>query len=127
MIPGQLTETLLKRLGQTPAVALLGSRQVGKTTLARGLDLGKPSHYLDLERPSDLAKLGDPELYLSGFADQLVILDEVQRLPDLFPVLRSLIDERRHAGKKAGHFLLLGSASPDLLLQSSETLAGRIS
>ena len=127
MIPRQLTETLLKRLGQTPAVALLGSRQVGKTTLARGLDLGKPSHYLDLERPSDLAKLADPELYLSGFGDQLVILDEVQRLPDLFPVLRSLIDERRRAGEKAGHFLLLGSASPDLLQQSSETLAGRIS
>ena len=127
MIPRQLTSTLFKRLQESPAVALLGSRQVGKTTLARGLDLGKPSHYLDLERPSDLAKLADPELYLSGFGDQLVILDEVQRVPDLFPVLRSLIDERRRAGEKAGHFLLLGSASPELLQQSSETLAGRIS
>ncbi len=127
MIPRQLTDTLLKRLRQSPAVALLGSRQVGKTTLAKALDLGKPVHYLDLERPSDLAKLADPELYLSGFADQLVILDEVQRLPDLFPVLRSLMDERRRAGEKAGHFLLLGSASPELLQQSSETLAGRIS
>ena len=108
-------------------MALLGSRQVGKTTLARDLDLGKPTHYLDLERPSDLAKLADPELYFSGFADQLVILDEVQRLPDLFPVLRSLIDERRRAGERACQFLLLGSASPDLLHQSSETLVGRIS
>lgn len=127
MIPRQLTSTLLKRLQQSPAVAVSGSRQVGKTTLARDLDPGKPSHYLDLERPSDLAKLSDPELYLSGFEDQLVILDEVQRVPDLFPVLRSLIDERRRAGEKAGHFLLLGSASPELLQQSSETLAGRIS
>jgi len=127
MIPRQLNSTLLKRLRQSPAVALLGSRQVGKTTLARELDLGKPSHYLDLERPSDFAKLADPELYLSRFSDQLVILDEVQRVPDLFPLLRSLIDERRRAGEKSGQFLLLGSASPDLLQQSSETLAGRLS
>jgi len=127
MIPRQLKDTLIKRLGQTPAVALLGSRQVGKTTLARDLDLGKPTHYLDLERPSDLAKLADPELYLSGFANRQVILDEVQRLPDLFPVLRSLIDERRRSGERECQFLLLGSASPELLQQSSETLAGRIS
>lgn len=127
MIYRQLTETLLKRLAQVPAVALLGSRQVGKTTLARELESGKAIHYLDLERPSDLAKLADPELYLSRFSGQLVILDEVQRLPDLFPVLRSLIDARRRAGEKAGQFLLLGSASPELLQQSSETLAGRIS
>jgi predicted AAA+ superfamily ATPase len=127
MISRLLADTLLQRLAQSPAVALLGSRQVGKTTLARGINLEKPIHYLDLERPSDLAKLADPELYLSGFRNQLVILDEVQRLPELFPVLRSLIDERRRAGEKAGHFLLLGSASPALLQQSSETLAGRIS
>lgn len=127
MIYRQLTETLLKRLAQVPAVALLGSRQVGKTTLARELESGKAIHYLDLERPSDLAKLADPELYLSRFSGQLVILDEVQRLPELFPVLRSLIDARRRAGEKAGQFLLLGSASPELLQQSSETLAGRIS
>lgn len=127
MITRQLTTTLIKRLRQSPAVALLGSRQVGKTTLARELDIGKPCHYLDLERPSDLAKLEDPELYLSGFADHLVILDEVQRVPGLFPVLRSLIDERRRAGEKTAQFLLLGSASPELLQQSSETLAGRLS
>ncbi len=81
MIPRQITETLLKRLGQSPVVALLGSRQVGKTTLSRNLDAGKPAHYLDLERPSDLAKLADPELYLSGLAGRLVILDEVRRMP----------------------------------------------
>jgi predicted AAA+ superfamily ATPase len=127
MIPRQLTSILHQRLRQSPAVALLGSRQVGKTTLARELDPGKPSHYLDLERPSNLAKLADPELYLSGFANQLVILDEVQRMPDIFPVLRSLIDERRRSGEKTGHFLLLGSATPELLHQSSESLAGRIS
>lgn len=127
MIERQLTKILLKRLSQSPVVVLLGSRQVGKTTLARALDFSKAKHYLDLERPSDLAKLGDPELYLAGFEGQLVILDEVQRLPDLFPVLRSLVDDRRRGGEKAGQFLLLGSASPEFLQQSSETLAGRIS
>lgn len=127
MINRQLASILLKRLSQSPVVALLGSRQVGKTTLARGLDAGKPCHYLDLERPSDIAKLADPELYLGRFADHLVILDEVQRFPGLFPVLRSLIDERRRAGERSAQFLILGSASPELLQQSSETLAGRIS
>lgn len=89
--------------------------------------MDQPTHYLDLERPSDIAKLGDPELYLGKFTDHLVVLDEIQRLPELFPVLRSLVDERRRGGQKSGVFLLLGSASPDLLRQSSETLAGRIS
>lgn len=109
------------------AVALLGSRQVGKTTLAKGLKLEKPIHYLDLERPSDIAKLSDPELYLGQFSGHLVILDEIQRIPDLFPVLRSLIDERRQAGEHNAQFLLLGSASPEVLQKSAETLAGRIS
>jgi uncharacterized protein len=127
MINRWLRSILVKRLSQTPAVAILGSRQVGKTTLARSLDAKKPSHYLDLERPSDLAKLADPELYLGRFADHLVILDEVQRLPGLFPVLRSLIDERRCVGERSAQFLILGSASPELLQQSSESLAGRIS
>jgi predicted AAA+ superfamily ATPase len=127
MIHRTQTEELQKRLRNNPVVALLGSRQVGKTTLARELSLEKATHYLDLERPSDLAKLSDPELYLSSMGDRLVILDEIQRVPDLFPVLRRLVDERRRKGERAGHFLLLGSASPDLLQQSSETLAGRIS
>jgi predicted AAA+ superfamily ATPase len=108
-------------------VALLGSRQAGKTTLARTLTLNKPIVYLDLERPSDLAKLADPELFLGQQAGRLVVIDEVQRVPDLFPVLRSLIDERRMNGEDTCQFLLLGSASPKLLRQGSETLAGRIS
>ncbi len=127
MIDRKQTNELQKRLRNNPVVALLGSRQVGKTTLARELSLNKATHYLDLERPSDLAKLADPELYLSSMGERLVILDEIQRVPNLFPVLRSLVDERRRNGEKAGHFLLLGSASPDLFQQSSETLAGRIS
>lgn len=127
MIDRDLHSSLIKRLSTSPVVVLLGSRQVGKTTLARSLKLEKPCHYLDLERPSDVAKLSDPELYLGKFSNHLVILDEIQRVPDLFPVLRSLVDERRRAGEKSAQFLLLGSASPELLLQSSETLAGRIS
>lgn len=111
-----------------PVTALLGPRQVGKTTLARmvGDELSRTSLYLDLERPSDRAKLADPELFLRKQAKKLTILDEVQRMPDLFPLLRSLVDERIRAGEKAGHFLVLGSASPALLQQSSESLAGRI-
>ena len=127
MINRRLESTLRQRLSASSAVALLGSRQVGKTTLAKGLKLDKATHYLDLERPSDVAKLADPELYLSQFSGQLVILDEIQRLPELFPILRSLIDERRQAGERTAQFLLLGSASPELLQQSAETLAGRIS
>lgn len=127
MLPRRLESTLIQRISRTPVVALLGSRQVGKTTLARSLKLNKPSHYLDLERPSDIAKLEDPELYLSKLEDHLVILDEIQRFPEVFPVLRSLVDERRRKGEKTSQFLILGSASPDLLMQSSETLAGRIS
>lgn len=127
MILRKLQKSLLDRLSQSPVVVILGARQVGKTTLAQSLAIEKPTHYLDLERPSDIAKLADPELYLGRFAGQLVILDEVQRLPGLFPVLRSLVDERRRAGERAGQFLLLGSASPELLQQSSESLAGRIS
>jgi predicted AAA+ superfamily ATPase len=120
----RLTEKITEQLEQFPAVAMLGPRQVGKTTLAREvLAKGQASLYLDLERPSDQSKLSDPELYLSGHADKLVILDEVQRMPELFQVLRSLIDEDRRPGR----FLLLGSASIDLLKQSGESMAGRIS
>lgn len=110
-----------------PAVALLGARQVGKTTLAKTIAKTLDSIYLDLEAPEDLLKLSDPGSYLSGHADKLVILDEIQRAPDLFRVLRGIIDKNREQGRKAGQFLLLGSASMDLLRQSSESLAGRIS
>lgn len=119
---------LRKLLQQFPAVALLGPRQVGKTTLAHSLaeDLGTRALYLDLELPSDRAKLTEPELYLAQHADRLVIFDEIHRLPGIFATLRSLIDQRRRKGKRNNQFLLLGSASIDLLQQSAETLAGRI-
>lgn len=126
MIPRRLTSTLRERLNQFPAVALLGPRQVGKTTLARALGDERSSLYLDLESPPDRDKLQDPVDYLSGHAGKLVILDEIQRVPDLFQALRGLIDQGRRQGRRAGQFLLLGSASIDLLAQSSETLAGRI-
>ena len=118
---------LIQLLGQFPAVALLGPRQVGKTTLALSLRDGADSPiYLDLELPSDRSKLADPELYLGSFEDRLVILDEIHRLPGIFQTLRGLIDRRKRKGKRSGQFLLLGSASIDLLQQSAETLAGRI-
>ena len=107
-------------------MALLGPRQVGKTTLALEAAKVLPSIYLDLESERDRAKLAQPELYLTDHFDKLVILDEVHRAPNLFPVLRGLIDQARRAGKRAGQYLLLGSASLDLLQQSGETLAGRI-
>ena len=113
-------------LSQFPAVALLGPRQVGKTTLAREIGDAQGALYLDLEHPADLAKLADSADYLARHQDKLVILDEIHRLPEVFPVLRSLIDEGRRAGKTSGRFLLLGSASLELLRQSSESLAGRL-
>ena len=122
MLLAQLTE----ELQHSPAVALLGPRQVGKTTLALEAAQTIPSIYLDLESERDLGKLAQPELYLAGHLDRLVILDEVHRLPGLFPMLRGLIDQARRSGKRAGQYLLLGSASLDLLQQSGETLAGRI-
>ena len=99
---------------------------MGKTTLALEIAKAQPSLYLDLERPADLAKLQDPELFLSRHQDKLVILDEVHRAPELFQPLRGIIDEGRRKGRRGGQFLFLGSASNDLLKQSSETLAGRI-
>lgn len=115
------------RLANTAAVALLGPRQVGKTSLALEIGKTRPSVYLDLESDSDLAKLAQPSLYLRDHLDKLVILDEVHRLPGLFPILRGLIDESRRQGRRSHMYLLLGSASLDLLKQSGETLAGRIS
>jgi predicted AAA+ superfamily ATPase len=126
MIERRIYKNLLDAVSDNPAVALLGPRQVGKTTLA--LEAGKTrlSLYLDLESASDRAKLSDPERYLTEHEDELVILDEVHRTPELFQSLRGLIDRGRRRGKRAGRFLLLGSASMDLLKQSGESLAGRI-
>ncbi len=108
-------------------MVLLGPRQIGKTTLARGIAAEVPeSLYLDLESPRDAARLADPDRYLDLHAERLVILDEIQRRPDLFQVLRGRIDERRRRGRRFGQFLLLGSASDALLRQSSESLAGRV-
>jgi predicted AAA+ superfamily ATPase len=126
MIPRRIEGLVRDRLNHMPAVALLGPRQVGKTTLAHAIAERRKSVYLDLESPLDREKLADPALYLSGHEDDLVVLDEVQRVPELFATLRGLIDQGRRRGKKSGRFLLLGSASADLL-QQSETLAGRIS
>ncbi len=128
MLARAASPRLHKLLGRFPAVALLGPRQSGKTTLAHSIadELGEGAVYLDLELPSDRAKLTDVELYLSAHEDQLVILDEIHRLPGIFQSLRSIIDRRRRKNKRARQFLLLGSASIDLLQQSAESLAGRI-
>ena len=128
IIPRLVQSKVAQLLEEFPAVALLGPRQVGKTTLALSLAeaLGESALYLDLELPSDRAKLSDPELYLNQHEDRLVILDEIHRVPGIFDTLRSLIDRRRRKGNRSRHFLLLGSASIDLLHQSAETLAGRI-
>ena len=126
MIPRRLLPALATALEESPAVALLGPRQAGKTTLALDVARTRPSVYLDLESDADRTKLSEPELYLSQHADKLVILDEIQRTPQLFRNLRGLIDAGRRRGRRKGRFLVLGSASIDLLRQSSESLAGRI-
>ncbi len=124
MIARELLQRLHERLALQPAVVLLGPRQVGKTTLARSVAAGHPDAvFLDLERPRDRARLSDPELFLAGHRDRLVILDEVQVMPELFASLRPEID----ADRRPGRFLLLGSASGQLLNQSAESLAGRVS
>lgn len=118
-----LEDSIRLGLKRNPVLALLGPRQCGKSTLVRKLRQEfADSLYLDMERPSDVAKLADPELFLSRCQDKLVCIDEIQRRPNLFPVLRSLCDE----WGDNGHFLVLGSASRNLIRQSSETLAGRI-
>lgn len=128
MLLRNLSETVLNALTNMPVVALLGPRQVGKTTLALSVAqvLDKESHYLDLESDADFNKLNDAESYLKRFDGQLLIIDEVQRKPDLFRLIRSIVDDRKRKGERSAQFLLLGSASRDLLQQSSESLAGRI-
>lgn len=113
-------------LQRQAAVGLIGPRQVGKTTLAFTIADDRPSLYLDLEAAQDRAKLADPALFLSAYEDRLVVLDEIHRAPELFQTLRGLIDEGRRHGHRTERFLILGSASIDLLRQSGETLAGRI-
>ena len=113
-------------LARQAAVALLGPRQVGKTTLAQTIAAGTPSVYIDLEREADLARLDDADFYFAQHQESLIVIDEVQRLPGLFQTLRSRIDINRREGRRTGQFLLLGSASNELLHQSSESLAGRI-
>jgi len=126
MIPRNTIHSVEKALSRQAAVALIGPRQVGKTTLAHALAAGRPSLYLDLESKTDRDKLTDPELFLKDYEDRLVVLDEIHRVPELFQTLRGLIDEGRRNGNHTGRFLILGSASIELLRQSGESLAGRI-
>ncbi len=125
MIIRRLESRLRYLLRHFPAVVLLGPRQAGKTTLARVLAAERPAVYLDLEDPRDRARISDARTTLAEYADRLVVLDEVQRAPEIFQILRGLIDEGRRSGYGNGRFLLLGSASLELL-QQSESLAGRI-
>jgi predicted AAA+ superfamily ATPase len=129
MIARRLRPLIETSLRQMPGVVLLGPRQVGKTTLAREIASKgqRPSVYLDLERPVDRRRLQDADAYLRAQTGKLVVIDEIHRLPELFAVLRGIIDDRRAAGDRTGHFLLLGSAAIDLMRQASETLAGRVS
>jgi len=124
MIPRHVQADVESMLAQFPIVALVGSRQVGKTTLAKALAecWQADSIYLDLERQGDAARLADAELFLAAHEDKLVIIDEIQLRTDLFPTLRNLVDQVR----KPGRFLILGSASPSMKRQASESLAGRI-
>jgi len=121
-IKRQIQPLIEKSMFQGKAIVIYGPRQVGKTTLAKELIPATNAIYLDMENATDREKLSDPVLYLSQFADKCVILDEIQFMPSLFPALRGIIDSDRRPGR----FILLGSASPDLMKSSSETLAGRI-
>ncbi len=128
MIKRKAQSEIARLLEEFPAVGVLGPRQVGKTTLAEEIAASTQPVpiYLDLERPSDAARLNEPEAYFDMHKGKLIILDEIQRVPELFQILRGVIDRRRREGQRTGQFLILGSASLDLLKQSSESLAGRI-
>ncbi|MCY4262536.1 MAG: ATP-binding protein [Candidatus Dadabacteria bacterium] len=126
MIKRHALPALRKALDRQAAVALIGPRQVGKTTLALDIAGKSEALYLDLEARADRAKLAEPALFLRSYEDCLVILDEIHRVPELFSELRGLIDQGRRRGRRTGRFLILGSASIDLLRQSGESLAGRI-
>src|SRR4030065_2079134 len=123
MIKRAIQKKVEESLKTFPVVGILGPRQVGKTTLAKEILKNiNSSLYLDLELPSDYNKLSEPELFLSDQKNKLIIIDEVQQKPELFSVIRALVDQDR----KNGRFLILGSSSPNLLRQSAESLAGRI-
>jgi uncharacterized protein len=126
MIKRRAYNRIRQALDRQAAVALIGPRQVGKTTLALEISETEKALYLDLESRADRSKLADPALFLQEYEDRLVILDEIHRTPELFQELRGLIDRGRRRGKRTGRFLILGSASMDLLRQSGESLAGRI-
>lgn len=127
MIARRVASQIASRLEHMPAVALIGPRQVGKTTLAVEIAKNRPAVYLDLESTEDMARVEHARPYLLDHTDELVVLDEIHRLPGLFGTLRGVIDAGRREGKGTDRFLLLGSAGLDLLAQSGETLAGRIS
>ena len=127
MIERSISHELEKLLKRTPAVVLTGPRQVGKTTLAREVAHKRDAVYLDLENPRDLARIEDVQQFCELNEGKLIIFDEVQRAPGIFATLRVIIDGYRQKGFRAGHFLLLGPASIDLLRQSGESLAGRVS
>lgn len=127
MLPRRLSGRLNYLLRHSPAVVLLGPRQVGKTTLALEIAEQQRSVYLDLENEDDLARLSHPARYLADHETDLVILDEVHRVPEIFQRLRGIIDQGRRHGRANGRFLFLGSAAMDLLKQTGESLAGRIS
>lgn len=124
IFPRRYTDEIIKLSNYFPAVGVIGARQVGKTTITKLLEnkLLKPIHRIDLELSSDINKLENAELYLSRLSDKCVIIDEIQHKPELFPLLRALIDR----SNESCQFIITGSASPDLLRQSSESLAGRI-
>ena len=126
MIRRKIKQKVEEGLARQAVVGLIGPRQVGKTTLALEISKERSSVYLDLESVRDRSKISEPSLFMDQHKDKLIILDEIHRTPELFQELRGIIDERRRVGNKTGQFLILGSASIDLLNQASETLAGRI-